>query len=61
MIRIAEWIKACFARKRRGRRQRMALRELEKLDQAALNDVGLCRGALVTVTHGHRDGQCAAY
>lgn len=43
-----------------GRRER-ALRQLESLDQATLNDLGMSRGELVSLTHGHVAGECAAY
>lgn len=43
------------------RRRSNALRELETLDQATLNDLGMSRAELVSLTHGRDAGECAAY
>lgn len=45
----------------RGGRKSRALRELEMMDQSALNDLGMSRGALVDLCHGQKAGRCAAY
>jgi len=31
------------------------------MDQSALNDLGMTRGALIGLSHGNRAGRCAAY
>jgi uncharacterized protein YjiS (DUF1127 family) len=45
----------------KARRERAALRELEKLDQSALNDLGMTRADLVTRTFGREQGACANF
>lgn len=42
-------------------RKSCALRELEMIDQSALNDLGMSRGGLIGLSHGSRAGRCAAY
>lgn len=43
-----------------GHRAR-SLKQLERLDQATLNDLGMSRVELVSRTHGTAAGKCAAY
>lgn len=43
------------------RRAHAALRELEKLDQSALDDLGMTRADLVARTFGREQGACASF
>lgn len=61
MAQIAKWICGSLSRICRGNRKTRALRELEMLDQSTLNDVGMSRAALVSLSHGYQAGRCAAY
>lgn len=61
MTLITAWIAQKIGHITDGRRRARALRELELLDQSALNDVGMSRAALVAMSHGRRAGGCAAY
>lgn len=61
MTGIADAISTYLQYARDGRRRARALRELELMDQAALNDLGMSRGALVSISYGHGAGKCSAY
>ncbi len=61
MIWIAEVLAHSMRERSEQRRRARALRELELLDQAALNDLGVSRAALVSMSHGQEAGRCSAY
>lgn len=54
---IAGWLHQMQETRRRAK----ALRELEHMSQQSLNDIGMSRAALISITHGDRSGKCAAY
>ncbi len=61
MRRIVTAIARYLQQARDARRHARGLRELELLDQVALNDLGMSRGALVSMSYGKRAGRCAHY
>ena len=58
---LTERLGRCFRRMRASRRRAKGLKELELLDQAALNDLGMTRATLVGISYGKDAGRCAAY
>ena len=54
---ITQFIEGLSAAHHRAR----ALRELELMDQTTLNDVGMSRSKIVSLSHGDEAGRCAAY
>lgn len=61
MFTAARKFKSFFARANAARRRAQALRQLETVDQQTLNDLGMSRATLVSMTFGKQAGQCAAY
>ncbi|MEM1297720.1 MAG: hypothetical protein AAGH68_00475 [Pseudomonadota bacterium] len=61
MTLIAAWMARKIRHISNARRRARALRELELMDQSALNDLGMSRGVLVAMSHGRHAGRCAAY
>ena len=61
LIKIIRWCRRSLVRLIDAPRRKRALRELERLDRATLDDIGLNRSELVGRCFGRRNGRCARF